>query len=49
MITPPNGTPVGKLRVLVCEDNEDDYQLLLLELGRHGFDVEAQCAPAFFV
>ena len=28
------------LRVLVCEDNEDDYELLLLELRRSGYQPE---------
>jgi len=30
-----------KLRILVCEDNLDDFDLLLLELGRCGYDVDA--------
>ncbi len=28
------------LRVLVCEDNEDDYELLVLELRRAGYQSE---------
>lgn len=31
----------GKLSILVCEDNEDDFDLLMLELRRAGYQVEA--------
>jgi signal transduction histidine kinase len=32
----------GKLSVLVCEDNEDDFALLLLELRRAGYQPDAE-------